>query len=119
MGGKQKEPSILTKSIPFRKDFYKTIKEPKESPKEWLSRVNELAKLCDFGKSSDLFVLDKFVTGFETEIIDHLCSCAESLDFESSLDIIQAYNAPKTEITDNLYTDEQMVEFGGEEELVS
>lgn len=88
--------TILAKSIPFRKEFNLAVKEVKESPSEWLSRVNELAKLCGFGNAYDFFVLDKFVTGLEPDLINHLCSCAEYLDIESVLEIIDAYSSPKT-----------------------
>lgn len=97
MGGKQNNVSILAKSIPHRKDFYNAIKQSKESPDEWLSRVKELAKTCSFGKSGDLFILDKFLTGLEPELIDHLCASAKNLNITSSLKIIHAYGAEKIE----------------------
>lgn len=95
MGGKHQEAMILARSIPFRLDFHKALKTPKELPEEWLIRVKELAQLCCFGESCDLFVLDKFITGFETEITDHLCSRAECLDINKSLEIIQTYESEK------------------------
>lgn len=98
--------SILAKSIPFRKDFQLAIKESRESPEEWLIRVKFLAKSCGFDKSYNLFVLDKFLTGLEAEIIDHLCSSAEYLDIDSSLEIIKA----NKELTTNIKEETMIVE---------
>lgn len=79
---------ILAKSISFRKKFHSAIRKSSETPEEWLCRVKSLAEACSFGESYNVFVLDKFLTGLEAESIDHLCSNAEYLDINSSLQII-------------------------------
>lgn len=87
--------TILAKSIPFRKEFNLAMKKSKETPNEWLARVKTLAALCGFGKCQNLCILDKFLTGFDTEIINHLCSSAKYLDIETALGIIEAYSKRK------------------------
>lgn len=86
--------TIFAKSIPFRKTFNLAMKKPKETPNEWLARIKTLAELCGFGHYKNLFILDKFLTGFNAEITDHLCSTAQYLDIESALGIIEAYSMP-------------------------
>lgn len=87
--------TILAKSIPFRKEFNLAMKKSKETPNEWLARVKTLAELCGFGQCQNLCILDKFLTGFDTEIINHLCSSAEYLDIETALEITEAYSMRK------------------------
>lgn len=115
MGGKKNNVSILAKSILHRKDFNDAVKEAKESPDEWLSRIKVLAKACSFGKSGDLFILDKFLTGLEIEIIVHLCSSAKNLNIENSLKIIHTYGTKKNESAANTNPNEQNVEKSGGE----
>lgn len=98
MGRRKEDISILTKLIPIRKEFNLANKEARETPEEWLNRVKELAESCEFGQSANLFVLDKFLIGLETETIDYLCSSAESVTINSSLEIIHALDTPKTDI---------------------
>lgn len=105
MSSRQNNVSILVESLPYQRDFDRAIKETDESAEQWLFRVKELAKLCSFGMSYDLIVLHKFLTGLETEIIDHLCSSAECLDIENSLEIIHAYCAQNTELAPNQILD--------------
>lgn len=96
MGGKQNNiATVSVQLIPHRRDFYRANKETGESAEQWMCRIKELAKSCSFGKYFDYFVLDKFLTGLEPEIIDHLCSSAECLDISNSLEIIHAYNTQK------------------------
>lgn len=78
-------------------EFYKAQQQINESPTEWLTRIKELSNACSFGKSADLIVLDKFITGLESDIVDYLCSSADSLNINSSLEIIQAYEAQKSD----------------------
>lgn len=98
MGRKKEVISISTKFIPFRKEFHLANKEAKETHEEWLNRVKELAESCEFGQYFNLFVLEKFLIGLETETIDYLCSSAESLTVDSSLQIIHALETAKTDI---------------------
>lgn len=84
--------TILTKSIPFRKEFHLAMKQSKETPNEWLARVKALAELCGFDQCKNLCILDKFLTGFNAEIINHFCSTAEYLDIQNALEIIEAYS---------------------------
>lgn len=97
MSGKSKKVSILSKLIPFRQNFYKAQKNSNESPDEWLIRLKELSKACSFGKNVDVIVLDKFITGLESEIIDYLCLSADSLNINTSLDIIHAFQIQKSD----------------------
>lgn len=101
MGAKQKNAKILTKTIPFRKEFHRAVKEPTELPKDWLIRIKELAKACGFGKNNDLFVFNKFITGLENEVIEYLCSSAKCLDVNSSLEYIRVYEKQKIDVTFN------------------
>lgn len=104
MGAKQNNVKILTKTIPFRKDFYKATKEPNESSEQWLSRVKELAKSCGFGTHNDQFIANKFIMGLESETIDYLCSSADSLDVAGSLKFIREYEKQKNDLTLNAPT---------------
>lgn len=105
MGAKQKNVKIPTKTIPFRKDFFKTAKEPDESSEEWLDRVKELAKPCCFGTHNDQFIVSKFITGLESEVIEYLCANAQSLDIQSTLKSISVYETEtKVDITHNATT---------------
>lgn len=88
--------TILAKSIPFRTEFNLAMKESRETPTTWLARVKALSELCDFGQGQNLRILDKFLTGFDTEVINHLCSAAEHLDIETALEITEAYRRRKT-----------------------
>lgn len=101
MGAKQKTARILTKTIPFRKDFFRAIKEPTESPEQWLSRIKELTKSCCFGKNNDLFIFNKFIAGLEADLTDYLCSSVQRLDIQSSLDFIRVYEKQKIDVTFN------------------
>lgn len=102
MDAKPEKLSILTKTIPYRKVFHKATKKPTESPEKWLCRIKKLASLCDFGNCCGLFVLDKFITGLENEIIDYLKSCAECLDVDNSLEFIQMYEKQKYDSNDSI-----------------
>lgn len=101
MGAKRKTVKIPSKTIPFRKDFFKATKEPNESTEAWLNRVNELAKSCCFGTHNDQFIVSKFVTGLETEVIEYLCSNSQSLDIQSTLKSIIVYEKEKDDLTHN------------------
>lgn len=107
MGAKQKGARIFTKTIPFRKDFYRAAKEPYESAEQWLFRVKELAKTCGFGQNNDLFVFNKFITSLENELTDYLCSNAQCLDINSSQQLARLYekqNQNKTEQNETINT---------------
>lgn len=86
---------ILAKSIPFRKEFNSAVKQAEETPKEWLARVRALSEVCGFGQAQNMRILDKFVTGFDTEIINQLCSTAKHLDIQTALEIVEAYSMQK------------------------
>lgn len=101
MGAKQRNAKILTKTIPFRKEFYRAVKDSTELPKDWLIRLKELAKTCGFGKNNDLFVFNKFITGLENEVIEYLCSSAKCLDVNSSLEYIRVYEKQQIDVTFN------------------
>lgn len=101
MGAKQKNVKIPTKTIPFRKDFFRATKEPNESTEEWLSRVKELAKSCCFGTHSNQFIVSKFIIGLESEVIEYLCSNAQSLDIQSTIKSVNVYEKEKDDSTHN------------------
>ena len=101
MGAKHKNVKIPTKTVPFRKDFFKATKEPNESTEKWLSRVKELAKSCCFGTHNDQFIVSKFITGMESEVIEYLCSNAQSLDIQSTIKSISVYEKEKDVLTHN------------------
>lgn len=103
MGRKKNDVSISTKSIPIRKIFHSMIKEPKETHEEWLIRVKELAESCEFGQNINLFVLDKFLSGLETEMIDHLCLSAVCLTINSSLQIINEFGTEQMKTETNVH----------------
>lgn len=92
-----KRASIPASSLQYRKDFFSALQQTNESAEEWLHRVKELAQLCSFGKLNDIFVLNKFLTGLETKIVEHLCTNSQCLDFDNSLEIIGDYNKQKTD----------------------
>lgn len=125
MNEKSETALIFVKSISFRQDFYKAIKSPIETPDEWLIRIKQLAKQCDFGKCFDLFVLDKFITGLESEIIDYLCSCATVLGIDDTVNYVHTYQnvhaneTDQNELTNESHINEEILDpFQGPTEVV-
>lgn len=103
--------SILTKSIPFRREFNLAVKESKETPTEWLTQVKRLAEMCGFGQCQNLFILDKFLAGFDTDIINHLCSTAEYVDIGTALEIIEAFSQRKEiDVTEAIFMHDEKSE---------
>lgn len=92
MGKKHKQESVQADCLPFRKEFYAANKEQLETIENWLLRVRKMANTCKFGIYSNKMILDKFITGLEAHLLDHLCGSSKTLGITTTLKKIESYN---------------------------
>lgn len=76
-----------------RKNFYSCQRNRIETNENWFQRIRNCVSRCDFGGFSEFLMLDKFVSGLNSDIIER-CRPAQALSIAQLMSI--ANNGGKT-----------------------
>lgn len=82
---------ISTASILYRKEFNSSNKHADETLKNWYDRVKVLAELCDYGSHLEAFILNQFVCGLDTFILEHFRSEQKDLSVNDVFDLTKSF----------------------------
>ncbi|KAJ6641385.1 Zinc finger protein, partial [Pseudolycoriella hygida] len=66
--------TLPTSSIQFRKAFHSANKQSNESVDDWYNRLENLARLCNYGRYLEVLLLDKLIVELDDTILDRLCT---------------------------------------------
>lgn len=69
-----------------RKRFHSSIKDTSESVEDWFHRLQQCVSSCNFGALSNVFLIDKFISGLDVHLFDKL-SKSTTLTVEQTLSI--------------------------------
>ncbi|XP_037025994.1 zinc finger protein 883-like isoform X2 [Bradysia coprophila] len=103
-----------TYSIPYRKEFNSANKQADETLKNWYDRLKILAQPCDYGLHSEAFILNQFICGLDTLILEYLNAEQKVLSVNDVFDLTKSF-----EHSNELVDEKQVLEIIKTEELNS